>query len=327
MQDVQTGRFLNADPYAEKYFGLTPYNYAANNPVSINDPLGDQMKYPGDNGRMQKGPDGNYHAAWFSSFMWENKNSFNFGLSWGSSGGGSAGIVFNLFHGIAKGKDQRYSLESATDKNGIEGIWISWWEEGSNEAGMLQELVGHSVFLSNSSIGSIGEVGFQNGISANINFGTTFLQTNEYNDASYTGNTATTKISTKKFNFDSGFGDEILFSSYTGKIIGESGSIITNDQSSTDGKFDGSSISFFKIITIGYGINGSVYASAGFFGYESHVGLGIGNGLGQISVGASFTNGNDQNGLEVKINGGGLTAAAAAAACIVTTGGWGLFAF
>lgn len=102
---------------------------------------------------MQKGPDGNYHAAWFSSFMWENKNSFNFGLSWGSSGGGSAGIVFNLFHGIAKGKDQRYSLESATDKNGIEGIWISWWEEGSNEAGMLQELVGHSVFLSNSSIG------------------------------------------------------------------------------------------------------------------------------------------------------------------------------
>ncbi len=120
LQDVQTGRFLSTDPLAEKYYGITTYNYAANNPVSINDPLGDQIKYPGDNGRMQKGPDGNYHAAWFSSFMWENKNSFNFGLSWGSSGGGSAGIVFNLFHGTAKDKDQRYSLKSATDKNGIE---------------------------------------------------------------------------------------------------------------------------------------------------------------------------------------------------------------
>ena len=173
LQDVQTGRFLNTDPLAEKYYSITTYNYAANNPVSINDPLGDQMKYPGDNGRMQKGPDGNYHAAWFSSFMWENKNSFNFGLSWGSSGGGSAGIVFNLFHGIAKGKDQRYSLESATDKNGIEGIRISWWEEGSNEAGMLQELVGHSVFLSNSSIGEQQQNGGDGWNTANTVVGAT----------------------------------------------------------------------------------------------------------------------------------------------------------
>ncbi|MBK8712289.1 MAG: hypothetical protein IPL97_10525 [Niastella sp.] len=100
---------------------------------------------------MQKGPDGNYHSGWVSEMMWENKNSFNFGYSWGNSGGGSGGIVFNLFYGTAKDKDQRYSLKSATDKNGIEGIRISWWEEGSSDAEKLQELVGHSVFLSNSS--------------------------------------------------------------------------------------------------------------------------------------------------------------------------------
>ena len=95
LQDVQTGRFLNADPYAEKYFGLTPYNYAANNPVSLNDPLGDQMK---DYGRMQKGPDGNYHAAWVSDMMWNEKGFFNYGEVYGFSGGdfGSSHALYNI---------------------------------------------------------------------------------------------------------------------------------------------------------------------------------------------------------------------------------------
>lgn len=98
LQDVQTGRFLNADPYAEKYFGLTPYNYAANNPVSINDPLGDQMKYPGDNGRMQKGPDGNYHTGWVGEMMWNEKGFFNYGEVYGFSGGdfGSSHALYNI---------------------------------------------------------------------------------------------------------------------------------------------------------------------------------------------------------------------------------------
>ncbi len=95
LQDVQTGRFLNADPYAEKYFGLTPYNYAANNPVNLNDPLGDQMK---DYGRMQKGPDGNYHTGWVSEMMWNEKGFFNYGEVYGFSGGdfGSSHALYNI---------------------------------------------------------------------------------------------------------------------------------------------------------------------------------------------------------------------------------------
>ncbi len=98
LQDVQTGRFLSTDPLAEKYYGITTYNYAANNPVSINDPLGDQMKYPGDNGRMQKGPDGNYHTGRVSEMMWNEKGFFNYGEVYGFSGGdfGSSHALYNI---------------------------------------------------------------------------------------------------------------------------------------------------------------------------------------------------------------------------------------
>jgi RHS repeat-associated protein len=39
--DPTLGRFLQVDPMATKYSSLTPYNYAFNNPVLWNDPLGD----------------------------------------------------------------------------------------------------------------------------------------------------------------------------------------------------------------------------------------------------------------------------------------------
>jgi RHS repeat-associated protein len=47
MYDPQIGRFLTHDPNADQYSGMTPYNYAFNNPVSFNDPTGKDGKMTG----------------------------------------------------------------------------------------------------------------------------------------------------------------------------------------------------------------------------------------------------------------------------------------
>lgn len=43
MQDPQIGRFSTQDRFADKYYALTPYGYAANNPISIIDINGDSI--------------------------------------------------------------------------------------------------------------------------------------------------------------------------------------------------------------------------------------------------------------------------------------------
>jgi hypothetical protein len=59
---------------AENYAGINPYQFGANNPVMFNDPMGDRLK-----GLSEKGPDGNYHVAWFSELMWRDAGFFKLG--------------------------------------------------------------------------------------------------------------------------------------------------------------------------------------------------------------------------------------------------------
>lgn len=55
--DPQTGRFMGVDSLSEHTIGMTPYHFAGNNPISFNDPLGDQMSYMDQNGFKWKLPD------------------------------------------------------------------------------------------------------------------------------------------------------------------------------------------------------------------------------------------------------------------------------
>ena len=96
--DPQTGRFNCVDVLAEQYFALTPYQFAGNNPVSFNDPFGDQFKQ---NGRLQQGPDGEYHVGWYNELLWNEIGFYRFFyLDYESSGGGSGSGGTDVFYNI-----------------------------------------------------------------------------------------------------------------------------------------------------------------------------------------------------------------------------------
>jgi RHS repeat-associated protein len=50
--DPTLGRMLQVDPYANAFASLTPYNYAGNNPVSMNDPSGGYMRVNPESGEF-----------------------------------------------------------------------------------------------------------------------------------------------------------------------------------------------------------------------------------------------------------------------------------
>lgn len=86
--DAQVGRFTGVDMLAEKFFDINPYQFAFNNPITFNDPLGDQNKAPG---RSVKGPDGNYHTGWYGNMLWDYWNNNNGDISFFGLGNGGSG--------------------------------------------------------------------------------------------------------------------------------------------------------------------------------------------------------------------------------------------
>jgi len=121
-------------------------------------------------------------------------------------------------------------------------------------------------------------------------------------DKSLMGSTSTDKIVNEHDILSTGvLGDKITVSSYVGKVTGKEGALITTDVAKNKGKFEGASINLLGFVTLGVNSDLSMTQGVGMFGYEIHVGRGLGIGLGQFSIGASHT---DSKGIQ---KGGDLT--------------------
>jgi RHS repeat-associated protein len=130
--DAQIGRFTGVDMLAEKFAGLTPYQFGGNNPVMFNDPMGD---------RMHKGEDGQYHADWYNDLMWGGGAGGTYG-GYGSGGGGFGGGVGgrggnysafwnNLWNSVPEGMNVKFN--NAPVSNGTITGYYYGNQSGSGE--------------------------------------------------------------------------------------------------------------------------------------------------------------------------------------------------
>jgi RHS repeat-associated protein len=102
--DAAIGRFVGVDPQAESAESLTSYNYAGNNPVMYNDPMGDKAAIKVKLGGIGSGGGGDAEQDYlnFSSggggdnqagTNWQNEGAFDDNGAF-SSDGGAAGNAF-----------------------------------------------------------------------------------------------------------------------------------------------------------------------------------------------------------------------------------------
>jgi hypothetical protein len=116
------------------------------------------------------------------------------------------------------------------------------------------------------------------------------------------GNTTTHKAVTKEATLSTGIlGDKFTYAHSAGLVSGKDGSILSTDLSTNKGAPDGASITLFSTVTLGASADLSLSAGIGLLGYEAHLSIGVGVGLGQIGGGASHT---DENNF---VSGGDLT--------------------
>ena len=96
--DPIIGRFNGVDPMAEATDNMTTYAYANNNPIMMNDPMGD-FAAGGPSGSIFKtGPDGERHIGWAAELMW-NQLGFS-DMEDNDSGGGGGGGFSNGGSGV-----------------------------------------------------------------------------------------------------------------------------------------------------------------------------------------------------------------------------------
>jgi len=98
--DPAIGRWHNPDPRSDKFPGLTPYNYIANNPILASDPDGQDFTID-----IQRDEDGNITGLIFTANIFTgDQQSFEAAQTaaelWNNAGGGSAeieGLVKRIF--------------------------------------------------------------------------------------------------------------------------------------------------------------------------------------------------------------------------------------
>jgi len=147
LYDAQIGRFTGVDILAEYYDDITPYQFGGNNPIMFNDPTGALME--SSKGRMQKGPDGNYHVAWLSKILWNNFGFFDWGNEGGGEGGGGGGGNYTHITGISSAyvlSQMNFGEKLVKNKSGEFGFWRDYiFNPGSEASGNVLAGVGVGV--------------------------------------------------------------------------------------------------------------------------------------------------------------------------------------
>jgi RHS repeat-associated protein len=122
MYDNVLGRWLSVDPLAEKYYPISPYVYAGNNPVLYVDPDGRQYGYPLNHPALTASPEVKQEA-------WRMVNE---GLSW---------TDFNDVYTVSSAAS---SLIDGREVSQIDGTSASWFDVGISAAGLFLPYVSGS---------------------------------------------------------------------------------------------------------------------------------------------------------------------------------------
>lgn len=92
--------------------------------------------------------------------------------------------------------------------------------------------------------------------------------------------------------FNSGIGDKLTLSTSQGEKIDTEGSLVSGNVSSVNGKPEGAGVTLLDIVNLGVHDDLSLEVGVNAGPLEMHVGAGLGNGLGQVSIGGRY----EQNG-------------------------------
>ncbi len=135
--DAQIGRFTGVDIRSEESYGMSVYNFGANNPIYFNDPLGDMNKSPF---RLQKDPNGEYHVGWVTEMLWNNIGFFNMYEGPGGASGGE--VVYHNLAGISSKEildNLKFGDRFGKNKNGVLGYFIHFSTYINNDKKIDQE--------------------------------------------------------------------------------------------------------------------------------------------------------------------------------------------
>jgi len=127
--DPTLGRFVSVDPLAEASESLTSYQYAFNNPLMFNDPLGDLARdYAGRSGpgSGKHWSDGIYNSDWS---LWDGSTSYKGGIAQGFTDWG--GNLYNNYSKAEKIIYNRTNNEYGYFTYGPGGVTHSYKEEST----------------------------------------------------------------------------------------------------------------------------------------------------------------------------------------------------